>query len=60
MHTLVLCFIIGAKNSPTIAHCSYRGGHASIRPKLVILLIFWAKWDWLDINRCQNPPQKFF
>ena len=23
-------------------------------------LIFWAKWDGLDINRCQKPPQNFF
>ena len=23
-------------------------------------LIFWAKWDGLDINRCQKPPKIFF
>ena len=22
-------------------------------------LIFWAKWDGLDINRCQKPPKNF-
>ena len=36
---------------PDIAQCSHRGGHASIWPKLVILNIFWTKWDGLDINR---------
>ena len=23
-------------------------------------LIFWAKWDGLDLTRCQKPPQNFF
>ena len=36
---------------PDIAQCSHRGGHASIWPKLVILNIFWTKWDGLDITR---------
>ena len=39
------------------AQCSYRGGHASIHPKLVILTDFWAKWDGLVISKCQKPPK---
>ena len=35
-------------------------GHEFIWPKLVILNIFWAKWDGLDITKCQKPPKFLF